>query len=421
MKEISHTKENRKVNLKVPKLYYKNNLDSDLYLFYFLWPIIIFPKEIQFIVIFLILMNLLSRHKIHFDKLSYFIFLFLIIYLFSIFYNIIYYSHELTRIIATINTFSIWVFAFIFHQVLKLNSIAISKIKRITFINYCILIFLWICSVLIYYITNSPSLSIGDRYLYYTEWFGYMTVIRFVGFMEYSNLIIMFFMFFYPIYLSNIIEFKNIIVRIFLITIGLLPIVTTFSRSGYLIILIYLLIISIVYLYRGVNKKMFVSVAFITLSIIIPIIVYTKFSEDLLFILHELFNAREGSNNSRIYLLEESIQVTIKNSPLIGMGLKASSSIGYPLGSHSTLIGFFYKTGIIGLITGSIIFLVINLKMLFNVKNPDKTLMKVSLIMMSFLFIIEDIDGSNWLIIFYFILIALVLNNEKAVIYNQDI
>lgn len=397
-------------------LNYKIKLNPDYYLFYFLWPIVIAPKEIQFIIIFSILLNLLRTHKLFFDTLSYFIFVFIIIYLFSIIYNVIGNSYELSRILATINTFSIWIFALIFYLIFKSISIDNITVKKVTFINYCILIILWFCSILLHYITNLPSFTIGNRVLYYTEWFGDMSVIRFVGFMEYSNLIIMFFMFFYPFYLSYVLSFKQKILRVFSIIIGLLPIVTTFSRSGYLIIVTYLLILCVVSLYKKINKKLFISAALFTLSIVILITIYTKFTNDILSILQELLNAREGSNKSRSYLLEESIQVTIENSPLIGMGLKANSSIGYPLGSHSTLLGFFYKTGIIGLITGSIIFLIINLKMLFYRVSKDKIIMKISLFMMFPLFIFEDIDGSNWLLVFYFLLIAFILNNKKQVV-----
>lgn len=398
------------------KLCYKTKLDPDLYLFYFLWPIIIAPKEIQFIIICAILLNILRRNRLYFDTLSYFIFTFIVIYLFSISYNLIVNSYELDRIIATINTFSLWVFSLIFYLIFRSITVDINKIKKISFINYCILIILWFFSFLIHYVTNYPVLIIFNKIFYYTEWFGNTEVIRFVGIMDYPNLIIVFFMFFYPLYLLYVIDFGNFrkrLVKIFLIIIGLLPIITTFSRSGYLIILTYLFVISIYYLYKKMNTKMFLAATFFTFSIVIPIIFYTNFSNDILTILQELLNAREGSNNSRSYLMLESIRVTITNSPLIGMGVKVTSLLGYPLGSHSTLLGFFYKTGIIGLITGSIIFLIINLKLLFSGGNLDKKIMKISLLIISPFFIVEDIDGSNWLIIFYFLLVALIFNNKK--------
>ncbi|MGN7476663.1 O-antigen ligase family protein [Solibacillus silvestris] len=395
------------------KLNYKTKLNPDLYLFYFLWPIIIAPKEIQFIIIFAVLLNLLCRHKLYFDALSYFMLGFIFIYLFSIIYNVIGNSFEFSRILATINTFSLWIFSLIFYLIFRSINIDMNKIKKAAFINYCILITLWVCSLLIYCITKYSDFKVANRILYYTEWFGNMKVIRFVGFMDYSNLIIVFFMFFYPLFLLTVLEMRNPLIKILLTIGGLLPIITTFSRSGYLIVLLYLFIISLIYLYGKVNKKLFTASVFFTLSLVLPIVIYTNFPDGVFSILKELFEAREGSNDSRTYLMKESIRMTMENSPLIGMGVKVTSLIGYPLGSHSTIVGFFYKTGILGLIAGAAIFLIINIKMLLSGGNMDKKLMKISLLIMSSLFIVEDIDGSNWIIIFYFLLAALIVNNRK--------
>lgn len=398
------------------KLPYQIKLNQDLLLFYLLWPIVIAPKEIQFVVIVITLIDLLRRHRLYLDALSYVMIVFITIYLFSIVYNLIGHSFELDRILATINTVSIWIISLIFYMIFRSINIDLGTIKKITFINYCILIVLWMCSLLVYKVTNSPYISVLNKPLYYTEWFGDMKVIRFVGFMDYPNLIIMFFMFFYPLYILYIVDFRNKLLKVVLIIAGLLPILTTFSRSGYLIVLTYVIAIGVYYVYKTMNQKLFLSIAFITFSITLGIVGYTNFSKDILFLLQELLNAREGSNDSRSYLMMESIRVTLDSSPIVGMGIKVTSLIGYPLGSHSTFLGFFYRTGIVGFIVGTALFLIITLKILFSRGNLEKTSIKISLLLMPLLFFVEDIDGANWLIVFYFLLVALIVNHKSFLI-----
>lgn len=398
------------------KLPYKIKLNKDLFLFYLLWPIIIAPKEIQFVVILIVIIDLLRRHQLYFDILSYVMIVFITIYIFSIVYNLIVNSYELDRIMATINTFSLWILSLFVYAIFKSINVHIDAIKKITFINYCILIGLWLCSLLVYKVTNSSNINILNRSLYYTEWFGDVKVIRFVGFMDYPNLIVMFIMFFYPLYILFILDFRNKFLKLILIITGLLPILTTFSRSGYLIVFTYVVAISFYYVYKKMNRKLFLSVTFIAFSITIGIVGYTTFPKEISLMLHELLNAREGSNDSRSYLMMESIQVTLDNSPIVGMGIKVTSLIGYPLGSHSTFLGFFYRTGIIGFITGTVLFLIITTKIVFSRGNLEKTIMKISLLLIPLLLFVEDIDGANWLMVFYFLLVALIFNGKGSLI-----
>lgn len=391
---------------------YKIKLNQDLLLFYLLWPIIVAPKEIQFFVIMIVLIDLIRRHRLYFDTLSYVMIVFITIYLVSIVYNLIVNSYELNRILATINTFSLWIFSLIVYLIFKSINIKLDAIKKITFINYCILIGLWMSSLIVYSVTKSPNIRIGNRILYYNEWFNSMNVIRFVGFMEYTNLIILFFMFFYPFYILYVMHFRNKFLKVVLIIGGILPVITTFSRSGYLIVLTYLFVVGTYYVYKVMNKRLFFPIAFILLSIAIGLLGYTTFPKDISGVLQELLNAREGSNDSRTYLMKESMRVTLDTSPLIGMGVKVTSLIGYPLGSHSTFLGFFYRTGIIGFIVGSALFIFITIKMLFISGGPEKMVLKLSLLLMPFLFIVEDIDGANWLMVFYFLLVGITFNNK---------
>lgn len=258
-----------------------------------------------------------------------------------------------------------------------------------------------------------------NRELYYTEWFGNMQVIRFVGFMDYPNLIIMFFMFFYPLFLSYLKYFKNYILKILLMILGILPIIGSFSRSGYVIMLTYLLIVSIYFTYTKMNRNLFIAISFFSLSIFSLMIFYTNAYNEAVSIFQELLNARQGSNVSRIYLMVESIKITLVESPIIGMGVKVTSLIGYPLGSHSTYVGLFYRTGIAGVILVLPIFVIITVKILFTRVGIDKTVIKISILMMPLLFIFEDIDGTNWLMIMYFLLVATIFN-KTTIVYKES-
>ena len=72
-------------------------------------------------------------------------------------------------------------------------------------------------------------------------------------------------------------------------------------------------------------------------------------------------SAREGSNATRGNIYSASIEKAFAESPLIGMGIKDLSPYDLiPYGSHSTYVGFFYKTGIIGLIIGTVLVLYLN-------------------------------------------------------------
>lgn len=396
-------------------------LNNQYLLYYLLWPIIVVPKEVQFVLIALILfLFLCQRRKLYFDKLSLLVVLYLFVYGCSILYNLFVYSYNSERIFATVNTFSIWMMALFFYLHFKNNEIDIEKIKKITFYNYLLLIGLWFVSIGMYYGIGIKDVTILGKVLYYSEWFNQMEVMRFVGLMDYTNLVIMFCMFFYPLFCWYVLENKGKFLRWFYILIGVMPIISTYSRSGYIVILIGILFFIVKYLSKQLNKNLFIFLALVVLSVMIAIFMYTDISKMIVMTMYELVHAREGSNDSRTFLMQESIKVALENSPIIGLGIKDRSVLGYPLGSHSTFVGFIYKTGIVGFIIGSLIFLVINLKLIFLKDMVYKTILKVSLLLMSILFVVEDIDGSNWLIVVYFIFVSILFNRNDRFHHSQN-
>ncbi|WP_404427741.1 O-antigen ligase family protein [Ureibacillus chungkukjangi] len=348
-----------------------------------------------------------------FDVLSYFLIFYISIYIFSVVVNLVTYSFGFERILATLNTISIWIVALFYYLVYKTEQIDLQAIQKISFYNYIGLIGLWMVSQGIYFVTGIREISISDKVLYYTEWFSGTEVVRFVGLMEYPNLIIMFCLFFYPLFCKHALGMERYWASRFLIVLGLLPIISTYSRSGYLVIVIGLAALLLFYLHKYLDYKKIVVIYTLSLATVITAFFYTDLSESFMTNLLELFSAREGSNDSRTFLMVESIRIPFENSPIIGMGIKDRSAIGYPLGSHSTFIGFMYKTGILGVLLGTIVFIIITLKIISAKENPFSKMLTIFMLIMPIVFLVEDIDGSNWLIVFYFIFVALLIKSNR--------
>ena len=126
------------------------------------------------------------------------------------------------------------------------------------------------------------------------------------------------------------------------------------------------------------------------------------------FIFDVIIYGNLSSNNLRIEIIITSIRRTLAESPLWGLGIKEYLYDGFPLGSHSTYVGFFYKTGIIGLIIGITIFVVANYRVVKHGRKGIKIELYFFLFSLIILFAIEDVDGTNWSIFLYFSMLALL-------------
>ncbi|WP_203332304.1 O-antigen ligase family protein [Planococcus beigongshangi] len=387
-------------------------LTSKLFIFYMLWPIIITPKEVQFVVFTIIALVLLAKHEIFFDSISYFLFSYILVYALSISYNLIQNSYEMTRILATVNSFGIWIIAFILFLVYKEIDLRKTDLIKIIFVNYCILLAVWAVSAILSSLTGLTRIRFMGSELYYSETFNGDVVVRFVSFMEYPNLVIMFCIFFYPFFYLQLRKFSSKIFQVTLMVAGVLPVVSTYSRSGYLVFFLIVALATVYLIYRFSSREIFLFLACAILAVAVLVFTYTNLTEVVILKLEELATARAGSNDSRQILIAESFSQAWDNSRWIGMGIKDASSIGYPLGSHSTLLGFFYKTGIVGFLLGCMLLIQINFKLLLLTGDLSRMLLRIAIIMMPFLFIVEDMDGSNWLIVIYFIFVGLLLNDK---------
>ena len=93
----------------------------------------------------------------------------------------------------------------------------------------------------------------------------------------------------------------------------------------------------------------------------------------------------------------------------------------YPLGSHSTLLGYFFKTGILGgtIILSAYIFtffryLVFNIKLFFTKKKyyMRSVLLETTLILALTISILEDFDSYEIIMLYFGFLIGMIINDK---------
>lgn len=385
-------------------------------IFFFLWVIIILPKPLQLISFIIFLVFLINKKSMKFDITSYLLLCFIVIYTISVAYNGLKFEHDSMRVLASINNLCIWVVALFIYLIYKNNTIDIKKVVKSSFNNFIILIILYLISIFMYNIMNISSFTFLNKSLYNLTWFNNANSMRYTGFMEYANLIIMFYFLFFPLFLKHCFNIKNLFMKVTLFSLSILVFLSTLSRSGYLLMLVTLSISIIIIFFNKFNKKLFFASSFFTLSIVVILSFYTELPHYFSDQINELLESREGSTETRTLILSDSITIAKNNSPLIGMGIKEISPYdNLPYGSHSTYIGLFYKTGYMGLLIATLVIITSNLRMILQFSGLSilKKLLIIFGLFMSGLFFVEDIDGSNWLIVYYFVMIGIIQNKKN--------
>jgi O-antigen ligase len=196
-----------------------------------------------------------------------------------------------------------------------------------------------------------------------------------------------------------------------------IPLFFSLSRTVFVAFMFAFLIVHALSLSKG--KKLYLNLSILCfLSILIV---------PTVFFIQEVFEffleAREGSTNLRekVYLLAIS---TALNNPILGIGVKYEvPGIEIPIGSHSSYISIFLKTGFLGLISVLTFQLTIILNWIkaksFIKDSFQRILWKylgVIYFSINIWMITEDIDAPQIVALFYFItcgLIVLMSNNKK--------
>ncbi len=151
-------------------------------------------------------------------------------------------------------------------------------------------------------------------------------------------------LYFLLIYFSFI---KNKDAQILIPTICLCFAVLMTASRLYIVFSLVVLVLSFVKSREGLYRLlMLIPIGLFLLAIIIPFIL----------------ELREGSNNARSMIYHESLKYMLHINPVFGLGMKprllTNLGLPYPVGSHSTVIGYFVKNGFIGglfILTGYLI------------------------------------------------------------------
>lgn len=375
-----------------------------LLLLKFLFILIILPKSIQMMIILMVFLYIIISNKgvIVIEKEAYPFILLGFLHLFSILINCIG-DFTLSRVIAAVNTALLWILGGFFLSYSSKKKLDRNKVNRIMYNNMLILI-LFSFAMIISQLLKLPTISILSRSLTGGDWIDGEETIRLMAFMEYSNLISLFYFLAFPFAYEYIKENKSVIFQTLFLIVSILPVILNHSRIGILLAIIQLIIMLPKVMAISKKRITYISVLFFSILIIFFAVNYSSIINSI----ENLINSRQGSTATRSIIYKTSIIKTINKSPVIGCGIK--EYLGeYPLGSHSTYIGFFYKTGIIGFIIGMMGIINLALKI---IKNNKKAFLPILCFLL--MLILEDLDGANWLIILFFILSGNLLNRNNT-------
>lgn len=141
----------------------------------------------------------------------------------------------------------------------------------------------------------------------------------------------------------------------------------------------------------------------------------------------QLFESRAASNDTRLELYMASLELAWRTNFLFGLGLKpfvdTIASGELPVGSHSTLIGYFIKNGVVGgllalffyvkLVTKAVQMIVTTF---LNKRGPDGVRLELSMGVLAVITVsfFDDLDAYE-LLPFYFGIMVNFLYNPNAV------
>lgn len=383
--------------------------DFALIPFTFFWLLIFFPKPIQLFLLATYFLTLVLYYGISISNDLFFELqaIYLGIYGVSIIFNCFAEPHETSRIIATINTWLVNCISLGVYSTFKKNvSVNSEKLSKTCLFNLAVLIVL---AVLFLTYPGIKNLSIMGHAIYGGDWLNGDYSERFLGFFDYSNMVVFAVLFFYSVSFKTI---SNSFILTTLLTTGAaIAIYVSHSRSG-LILFLVIVILQIVTVKEKVlefikkNKMLIVGITAI-LVLIFGILNFQTLQNWV----NGMIQIRSGSSEMRVQIYRLSIQRMLDRNPIIGMGIKDMlGNSGFPYGSHSTYIGAFYKTGLVGgtIYTISIVWVFVQVLRANNANNTD-FISKVSILSILILMIFEDIDGTNWAEVIFYILMSQIV------------
>ena len=385
-------------------------------IFQYFWVIAVLPKALQLVALggLMLLAVLRSDRKLRPDRFVLLQGLCLMIYALSIVVNAIIGHHPMSRVFAAVNTWAINLVALALYAFYRNMELDYRRIGKYALMNLLILICLW----LVFKVTDGAKIMFWGRKLSDDDWINGLLDMRFMGFLDYSNLVIFCILFFYPLALRYLTGKPLLSLGLTLI---LFPVVSaTNSRTG-LVLMAVLFLAYAVFVLQQIFFRIFRKYRPHTVILcgLLAVVVGIAAFNMAMGILQKFISLRAGSNNMRIFIYTESISQMLRESPLIGIGIKdllAFQADGYAmqyyaLGSHSTYLGMFYKIGFVG---GTLYLLSLVAVFVPILKSRDKDnrflMLKICVIGTALMMLLEDIDGSNWSICLFYLLLAFLRN-----------
>lgn len=386
----------------------------ELYIIKYIWLLVIFPKQLQLPLMLLNVLLIIGTSRRLITKPSPY-YLLIVVQLLAVIVQIFTGAANAERLMAAFNTMMIWIISIYTYFCItksKYTRNDINKICNYVIFDYAVLFALF-C---IYSVSNITSISVLGRQLSLRR-IDYMSGsnnFRFCALME--TPLAPSHMYLCLIAISLILssynkKYRN---RLFIFSLlGLISIFATHSRSGMLFcsIAFIIYVYAILKQYVGITNKSKTVIAILLVSIVIIFIL--KNHAEIIEKGISLFNARAGSDEARFTIYRESIRKALEESPIIGIGIKYMYNNFIPLGSHSTYIGIFYKTGFGGLIlyilgTSDLWKNIINGSTQYSLKRY------LCLILLCyFLFLVfADLDAMNWSILLAFTIWGLISNKS---------
>lgn len=150
---------------------------------------------------------------------------------------------------------------------------------------------------------------------------------------------------------------RNLVRFLPYIAIGLLLSYLCASRAAMGSMLLYICAFSGFYAARSSRSSEF-KVFLVTAFLFIALLSALAFGDQVASAWNTVNATRADSSSLRFELYSLSIKSALESHPILGFGVKERiSTYAIPLGSHSTLFGAMYKTGIIGFLTVAALFL----------------------------------------------------------------
>lgn len=385
----------------------------EYFVFKYLWLIVLLPKTAQlgcFGTIAVIMAYKSNKaYKINGDSVNFSFLVPNILFLLAIIISTITHSHDMDRIFAAVNTCLITFIAILFYNLYSKANIDYERISRYMFMNFIILCAMWLTyKVLKLQVPSILGRSIGGLdYLY-----GVQTT-RFSAYLEYVNLVV--YMVIYTFSMSIYYAYKNFNNIIYLLysIFPLFIVLATNSRTGLPIAIVLSSVAMGVKFFDAIYSCYINNRLLFIILVLFLLFVFVILFHSLIFdVLSDALMKREGSTNTRSALYNASIKKMLDESPIIGCGIKDIWN-SLPYGSHSTFLGMFYKTGILG---GTIFFCGIFvtsiniLKMKIFTKNI--LVLKIAYYCLIAISLLEDLDGSDWNIVLFMIFLAILKKHD---------